>query len=463
VTNHSSQLPQSPQEVKTLPYPVERDSHFRVMTIGASPRYTHYLFRFPAKFHAPIVKWTLDHFAPKNGLVLDPFNGSGTLQVEALVGEYNSIGLDIDLVATYIARAKTTPIAPDKLQNVLQMILTRIAPLRRSTADYERMMFSDLPDAEFDAARMRVEIPTIPDIEHWFRRYALIDLANLRQVIESVSTSSEIQRFFLAVFAGIIRRCSNADPEPVSGLEYTKEMKRRDQLGRYIDPFAVFEERALLEITGMGQLWESTVIRPNARAIVHHGDVLNLVNELEEVRGEYGVEQPVNTVITSPPYCSAVDYHTRHKLEAYWLRLINNQEEYLQWYRRYIGRRRVLISERNGLSRFGVNELDTLIERMGETDKKPAFRLHDYFAKIQMSLEQIAQVLSPEGTFIMFIGNSASSGYRIDTHLFIRELASRYFELRTEFSYELRNRYMRYTRHNGADIDTEWVMVFKRP
>jgi hypothetical protein len=45
------------------------------------PGLSHYLFRFPAKFHPPVARALLERHAPKRGFVLDPFCGSGTLLV----------------------------------------------------------------------------------------------------------------------------------------------------------------------------------------------------------------------------------------------------------------------------------------------------------------------------------------------------------------------------------------------
>jgi DNA modification methylase len=456
-------LPNEAQQVETLPYPIADGSHFRLMTNRASPAYTHYLFQFPAKFHAPIIKWILRHYVPQDGLVLDPFNGSGTLQVEALAAGLNSIGLDIDLVATYIAKAKTKPLSPQELRKALKVILNEITPYRRSVEEYKQRMFKDLSDGEFQRVKQGLDIPAIPNIEHWFRRYIIVDLAHLREVIEKVGISTEARRLFLALFAAIIRRCSNADPIPVSGLEYTKEMKRRDEEGRYIDPFDFFEQRAEREIKGMNQLWKSLGNSPKNSAIVSCGNVQSLAAEIRRIRDQYNVQDAIDAVITSPPYCSAVDYHTRHKLEAYWLRQAQDQDEYLQWYHHYIGRRRILLKDRDNYTPFDINELDNLISILRNGREKRARAMHNYFASLETSLGQIAQVLRPGGTFVMFIGNSITGNHEINSHSFAKELAARYFEYEIEFSYEIRNRYMRYTRHNGADIDTEWVMIFNKP
>src|SRR5262249_55559426 len=67
---------------------------------------THYLFRYPAKFHPPVARALLERYSEPGDTVLDPFCGSGTLLVEALVSDRSSVGIDVDPVATLVSRAK---------------------------------------------------------------------------------------------------------------------------------------------------------------------------------------------------------------------------------------------------------------------------------------------------------------------------------------------------------------------
>src|SRR5260370_39197921 len=70
-------------------------------------RLTHYLFRYPAKFHPPVARALVERYSEPGDLVLDCFCGSGTLLVEAAVLGRHALGTDVDPLAAWVSEAKT--------------------------------------------------------------------------------------------------------------------------------------------------------------------------------------------------------------------------------------------------------------------------------------------------------------------------------------------------------------------
>jgi 16S rRNA G966 N2-methylase RsmD len=259
-------------------------------------KFTHYLFRFPAKFHPPVVRCLIERYSDPGDTILDPFCGSGTLLLEALLSGRNAVGIDVDPVATFVSRVKCTPINPSVLEDAFRNLRTRLGRLRRSTEEYDRFIHDDLDERCVKRYRNRFKIPNIPNINHWFRAYGIIDLARLRLAIRRSRADRRVRDFFLACFASIIRAASNADPVPVSGLEVTAHMKDIDKRGRRIDPFALFEHKVEREIEGMRELWRSV----NGHKVkVLRGDATSLTR----VAGR----SVADVVITSPPYNTGPD------------------------------------------------------------------------------------------------------------------------------------------------------------
>lgn len=72
---------------------------------------THNFYRYPATAPPELVRELILQFSDANDYVLDPFMGGGTTVVEALAHGRKAIGLDINALAVFVTRAKTTPIS----------------------------------------------------------------------------------------------------------------------------------------------------------------------------------------------------------------------------------------------------------------------------------------------------------------------------------------------------------------
>lgn len=53
---------------------------------------THGLHKYPAKFFPELPRWLIKRYSKENNLILDPFAGSGTTNVEALLLRRKSVG-----------------------------------------------------------------------------------------------------------------------------------------------------------------------------------------------------------------------------------------------------------------------------------------------------------------------------------------------------------------------------------
>jgi hypothetical protein len=214
-------------------------------------------------------------------------------------------------------------------------VLANIDKFRRSPDEYDLRTFEDVTERQYDRQVRPVQpyVPPIPGLFHWFRRYVIVDLARIRQGIAAARIPETHKLLLRVVFASIIRNASNADPVPVSGLEVTSHMKRRDEEGRVIDPFGLFEQalgRAL-------HACESFAAKTKARvpAAVLQGDATHL---------GWHLIRNADAVITSPPYHGAVDYYRRHQLEMFWLGQTKSQQDRLTLLSSYIGRPKVAVT-----------------------------------------------------------------------------------------------------------------------
>jgi len=418
---------------------------------GARERLTHYLFRYPAKFHPPIARSLIEKFSNPGQTIFDPFIGSGTSAVEALATGRNAVGVDVDPVAVAVATAKTQRLRPQALKASAELLLHRLGRYERDPREYEHRQFVDLSPANYLRQSRQVigYIPHIPNIEHWFRRYVIIDLARIRRTLSELEAPLAHRQFLEIVFASIIRNASNADPVPVSGLEVTSHMIRKDAEGRVINPFMLFRKAIAKALVASKTFYEATTSKVHAK--VFSGNAISLKRAL---RG-------INCIITSPPYHGAVDYYRRHTLEMYWLGKTASHDERLILLEKYIGR--LSVPKRNLNPGLELSALAARWEkRIREVSDRRADSFRHYAISMKSAFNEIAKVLRAGSPAIFVVGNSRWNGTELPTHDLLEEAAEDHFDLMETFSYSVKNRYMSYSRHNGADIKVDHVLVFHR-
>lgn len=421
-------------------------------------RLTHRLFRYPAKFHPPVVRALLDAYAADGDHVLDPFCGSGTVLVEANAQSLDATGSDVDPLAVFVSRVKTTRYDVDALVNACETVAATLKDQERSDDEYTRLMFEDI-SAEYVSATCETEglwLPAIPNLWHWFRKYAALDLARILHCIETAPVGEDHRDFLRLMFAASIRNSSNADPVPVSGLEVTSHMREKDRKGRRVNPFDVFR-RSLKK--GLSGVHSFSKIASTGKSHVIETDTIHLsIND--KIKGR----DPFQLVITSPPYNSAVDYYRRHKLETFWLGLVESRNDRLKIKHNYIGRDRVLVKEARMNKETHIGPVAKRWEQamMNDDQPKRADALRQYVISMADSFRQIAAVTANGGTLLCVVGHSRWKGQELPTKEFLAEAASPSFRLNKVHWYPIKNRYMSYARRNGADISKEYVLVFNK-
>jgi adenine-specific DNA methylase len=418
-------------------------------------RLTHRLFRFPAKFHPPVVRSLVDRYTEPGDRLYDPFCGSGTALVEGAVLGRMAFGVDLDPLAVMVSSAKTRRYNVEELGLAANRLLAALERHDRGHESYEQLQWEDITEKAYKRAVDHDDlwIPAIPNIGHWFRRYAVIDLARIRRAIVRLrKITPESREFFLLIFAAIIRNSSNADPVPVSGLEVTAHMKAKDKKGRIVDPFSLYRKalkRGLLDIEDwVASLGENPVPQ------VFQGDATKPV---------VGPPRRVSAIMTSPPYHSAVDYYRRHQLEMFWLRLTETHDERLRLLPQYVGRARVKRSHPLLQRDWPVDGLAAEWEGLlASEDPERARAFRHYILAMRDAFKRFAAITDDGAPVVVVVGSSTWNNHSIPTADLFYEIAGDAFEHDAPLWYPVKNRYMSYARRNGANIDKEFVVVLRR-
>jgi hypothetical protein len=95
---------------------------------GADERYTHGLHSYPAKLFVNIPAFMIssEDLCPPRATILDPFCGSGTVLLEAIIAGKSCLGADSNPLARLITETKTTPIDPQRLRRAASSLAHRL-------------------------------------------------------------------------------------------------------------------------------------------------------------------------------------------------------------------------------------------------------------------------------------------------------------------------------------------------
>jgi len=250
-------------------------------TISELSYLTHDYFRYYGKFPSTVAAQLLEQFpAPKNGILLDNFAGSGTSLVEASLRGVKSVGIDINPLAVLSGKVKTS---------------------RYDTNNLEKT-FTKLSNSFFDINTnfLPTNLPNESFLKKWFQESVVVDLARLREIILKIDNTKE-RDFFILAFLAVIRRVSLAYDGEVRPHINPKKRQR--------NAFEAFAKK-VKDMT-------RTQIEFNfAFANRTEGEAI-LANSMENYskhlpKGNYWL------VISHPPYLNCFDYLPVFNLELEW-------------------------------------------------------------------------------------------------------------------------------------------------
>ncbi len=405
-----------------------------------SPRdLTHPVFRFPGRFHPPLVTYLLN-LHPDATLVGDPMVGCGTVPVEAAAAGKDGFYSDIDPLSCLLARAKSRAVDPTWLVETISSLAERAASVQHGGVrkrDAEAAMESLEDSTPFHAP---------PNAFHWFDPYVIVALCRILEDLSELRTTERRREALLAVIASAIRRVSRADPHTISGLEVTRIRLEELAIGLQFDVAAEVKGRARLLARGYRKLQRAPRI---GRVMVVETDVRGYARACKECG------MLPDLIITSPCYLSAIEYWRRHKLEYCWLGLVE-PEDLPRMRRRFLGMG-TREPDTGGLPRR-VRRLHSRLLMRGLTREAKA--LARYFQDTATWIGQVAELLETTGgTAYIVTGPNTVRGERVNTPEFLRQISEeRGLSAKTILRYAITNSHMQYPTKGEKRIKSETVL-----
>jgi len=247
--------------------------------------HVHGFHSYPARMHPQTARRLVEAFSPTRGVVLDPFCGSGTVLVEALLASRDAFGSDINPLAVELARAKTSRVTKAEAD---ELMATAIAIAKE--ADARRT-------ARAGATR---RLPNEDVV--LFSPHVLLELDSLRAGIEKVERPRLKMPLFLALSAILVKvSLKRSDTSE-------QEAPRRIAAGYTAKLFTKKVEELCHKRADFSHALTST--KPRVFVQIDDAAVLSKI-----------APASVDAVITSPPYAATYDYLAQHEMRLRWLGL----------------------------------------------------------------------------------------------------------------------------------------------
>jgi methylase of polypeptide subunit release factors len=237
--------------------------------------------------HPATAAGLVDAVAPEGGRVLDPFCGSGTVLVEALLAARTAVGTDLNPLAVRLARLKTTP-ADAQARNAIVAAAAAVAE------------FAGARRARRAGATHRYPSEDVA----LFEPHVLLELDSLRAgIYEHTVAGGAVRDALELVLSSILVKVSRrrADTSPAAA-------SRRIAAGF---PTRLFRRKADELTSRLADLF----------ARLPPGAALAQVELDDATRLRSVAASTVDAVVTSPPYVATYDYLSHHALRLRWLGL----------------------------------------------------------------------------------------------------------------------------------------------
>jgi len=413
---------------------------FREMlrTPSAGDRATHDIHPYPARLLVNIPAFFLaTSLSRPSELVLDPFCGSGTVLLEAMLAGRCATGADANPLARLVTCAKLTPINPKSLQSAQYKFIRRLPTLPRRG------------------------YPEVVNLDYWFYPHVQRDLLRLLETI-SLMRNESLRTFFSVALSACIKEVSLADPRlsvpvrlrenqyPETHWLHERTKIRLDCL-RAVNVLKVFAKRLDENIRRTGHLtsW------PGLGEFMGLGSDARTLKHLDS--------ESVDLVITSPPYLGAQKYIRASSLSLTWLELCSaNQLRALE--DQNIGREHYPKASYAKQIYTGLPEADALLTKAYTSNPLRAHIAATYLCEMRQALREIRRVLKPNRYVVLVAGASHVCGALFPTPHLLAEIATaEKMPLRLHLVDPIRSRALMTKRHHTAGlIDTESILLLRK-
>ena len=340
----------------------------------------HCIHDYPARMIPQIVRKLLSIYGNSRKQLFDPYCGTGTSLVEAQLLGLSAVGTDINPLARLISKVKTTPISI----KVLDIHL--------------RHFYNFLFEANFKGEPNKINVPSFPNIDFWFRSKVIRKLAYIKDYITNVQ-DKDVRDFFKVAFSETVRE---------SSLTRNSEFKL----------FRIKEEKISAFDPDVYGIMQNKLFR-NRDGFLSYMNALKSLSKIPTV-SIYDFDtvesiplllarKKLDIVITSPPYGDSrttVAYGQYSRLSSQWM----DFEEANLVDKKLMGGRKS-----KDITLFDYKPLDRAIKKICNQDIDRALDIVSFYEDLRKSIDNVSSILRKNAYICYVVGNRRVKGVTLPT------------------------------------------------
>jgi site-specific DNA-methyltransferase (cytosine-N4-specific) len=347
--------------------------------------YTHAYHDYPARMIPQIAEKLIRNFGKKNGLMLDPYCGSGTSLVEATRREMNPIGFDLNPLARLIAHTKTLNINEKDVLVLIDKLVTKM---------------NKNPNG--NTINSSYEVVGISDVNFWFKKDVIKKLDFIKEFISKINEPA-VQDFFKLAFSETVRETSNTRIGEFKLYRYAAE-----KLAEYNpDPYKVVIKKLRRNLSALSQLnsfmkdltWNESEVFDNNSCVGIHSNII--------------AEKTLDLIVTSPPYGDSrttVAYGQYSRLSSAWLGFEKPEKV----------DNLLMGGGKKEITKLPSKKLNPVIKQISEVDPERAKEVYSFYHDLDKSIHNLSPLVKKGGYACYVVGNRTVKGFVLPTDLVVQ-------------------------------------------
>lgn len=358
------------------------------------PRHRWYYYK--EGFSPNLVKQAIeDHGLSNNGLLIDPFNGSGTTTLTASLNGYESVGMEVNPFTSYLAKTKQLNTDPSKVHNHRNDLINSV----KKGATSPLLKYSTFSE-KTGRKKWLFNSEVLNSFEGGWQHTNEINSYHVKRI------------FRLALIIAAMKNC-NARKDGKC-LRYRPTWKEKD-LGK-----ATFIQELDNILDIIEEDLSGTYLEGKANLL--NVDVRDKIPSVVKIDG-------FNLCVTSPPYLNTFDYTDIYRPELFLGKFVEDNKQ-LYDLRLKTVRSHVQASwEEPEKENFGIlykKAIEPILESKEDLmHKNIPLMIQAYFEDMQKILRALKKKAAKKASLWLVVSTSAYAGIEIPVDLILGEIGTK--------------------------------------